>query len=435
LTRPHPIHDEAEVITRLSGLPGGPELLVQARRRQDVALVGGAVRDLLLGHWPKELDVTVARDSEGLAQALAQAISPSERAYGQPVEQVAHGRFGTASVAWEYGRIDIAERRAESYPAPGALPEVRPGTFEEDLRRRDFTVNAISLPLRGREAQGLIAVEHALADLRAGRLRVLHQLSFRDDPTRLLRLARYAARLGFEVEPLTLRLAREAAGGGALQTVSRDRVAAELALAAAEPDPIGTFAQLDALGVLAGLALPSPFDRELAEAAGALLAGSGSPGILALAVAFHPREPAPPALSAAETSIEELTGDAATRARVREAALGCFALAPVLASWGAAARPSQLRLLLGDTRPELVAMTGALAARTNPDAEQAATRWLAELRHVRLEIDGRDLLAAGIPQGPEVGERLRAALDRKLDGELDGAGREVELRSALEAER
>ncbi len=245
----HPLHSAEQVLERLTGLPGGPELLGQARRREDVALVGGAVRDLLLGHWPRELDVTVASDAAGLAHELAASVSPSERAYGEPIEPVLHERFGTASVAWRYGRIDIATRRAESYPAPGALPEVRSGSFEDDLRRRDFTVNAIALPLHGADNEGLVSVEGALGDLRAGVLRVLHERSFSDDPTRILRLARYSARLGFEIEPHTRELAERAIADGALATVSGDRVAAELWLAARDRDGRGAMRALGELGV------------------------------------------------------------------------------------------------------------------------------------------------------------------------------------------
>jgi len=260
---------------------------------------------------------------------------------------------------------------------------------------------------------------------------VLHERSFIDDPTRLLRLARYAARLDFEIEEHTAELAAQALATGALSTVSADRVGAELALTASDPDPIAAFVSLDAFGVPGALGLPTPFDRQLAEAAFALLPDDGSRSALALSALFHPAEPSQPALGAAETSIETLTTNGATRAAVREAALGCFALAPALLG-RSPAPPSLLRAVFAGTRPELVAMTGALAGRASSDAAADARRWLSELRHVRLEIDGGDLLASGVRQGPEIGERLERALDRKLDGELDGKGREAELRAALE---
>ena len=117
----HAIRGTEEVIERLGSLPGGPELLAQAGRREDIALVGGAVRDLLLGAWPRELDVTVASDSAGLARALARLLA-SERPDGHAVEPTLHERFGTASVAWDYGRIDIAELRTESYRRPVPCP-------------------------------------------------------------------------------------------------------------------------------------------------------------------------------------------------------------------------------------------------------------------------------------------------------------------------
>jgi tRNA nucleotidyltransferase (CCA-adding enzyme) len=426
----HAIHEAAQVIERLQSLPGGPELLAQARRREDIALVGGAVRDLLLGHWPRELDVTVASDSVALAEALAASISPSERAYGHAVEPVLHDRFNTASVAWEYGRIDIAELRAESYRAAGALPEVRPGTVEEDLARRDFTVNAISLQLDGAERGRLRAADGALEDLGAGMLRVLHDASFRDDPTRILRLARYAARLGFEIEPETLRLAREAITAGALGTVSGARIGAELWLACTEPDAIGALAALDRLGVLAALGMPAPFDGALAEQALALLPPDGSRGALMMALALRPAAAGADASAraAAERLLDpfELTAD--TRDRALAGAFDSFGLADLHGRES----PSQLRELLAGAPVEAVAIAGAHAGRQSPESLEKARRWLGELRRVRLEIDGRDLLAAGVPQGPEIGARLARTLDLKLDGEL-AHGREPELRAALEA--
>jgi tRNA nucleotidyltransferase (CCA-adding enzyme) len=419
----HPIHTPAQLLERLAGIPGGPELLDQARRREDVALVGGAVRDLLLGHWPRELDVTVETDPAALAHELAGAVSPSERAYGRTVEAVLHERFGTASVTWQYGRIDIARRRAESYSSPGALPDVRPGTVEQDLERRDFTVNAIALPLHGRESEGLVSVDGALQDLRAGVLRVLHERSFLDDPTRILRMARYAARLRFEIEPHTRELAERAVAEGALDTVSGARLGAELWLAAREDTAREAIAALDALGVPAALGLPSPFDDELAAAAEALLPGDGQRDLLLLAVALHATEDDPDELVLQRMERLEMPAHLAKRV------LGPSGVSGLAARLAAAEGPEEAYALLDGAPVEAVAVAGALAARSDPAAAERAAEWLSSLRHVSLSIDGSDLLAAGVPEGPEVGARLDAALRRKREGALPS--REHELRYAL----
>ncbi len=421
----HPVHSSEQVLERLTGLPGGPELLARARRREDVALVGGAIRDVLLGHWPRELDVTVAEGSAGLAHELAVSLSPSERAYGRTVEPVLHDRFGTASVAWQYGRIDIAERRAESYPAPGALPEVRPGSFEEDLRRRDFTVNAIALPLHGAENEGLVSVEGALEDLHAGLLRVLHDQSFIDDPTRILRLARYAARLKFEIEPHTRELAEQAVAQGALDTVSGGRIGAELWLAAGEETGRAALAILDGLGVLGALGMPVPFDDALAREAGGLLPADGSQAVVLMGVALHPAVDDGGGTAGASIATMhrlEFTGEQSDAVFVT--ANGVAGLAEELVS--AAARNGPM---LWDATPEGMAVAGALAGRSSPEAVQVARDWFEVQRHIVLEIDGNDLLAAGLAEGPEIGSRLRAALSQKREGLVNG--REEELRAAL----
>jgi tRNA nucleotidyltransferase (CCA-adding enzyme) len=420
----HAIHGAQEVIGRLASLPGGPELLAQARGREDITLVGGAVRDLLLGHWPRELDVTVAGDSAGLARALGASVSPSERPYGHAVEPILHERFSTASVVWNYGRIDIAELRTESYPAPGALPDVRSGSVEEDLARRDFTVNAISLPLGGERRGELIAVEGALEDLQQGRLRVLHDRSFIDDPTRLLRIARYAARLGFEVEIRTAELARAALAERALDTVSGARIGAELRLALAEADSIGALASLSELGVLHALHPRLRLDRPIVLGALALLPEDGRRDLLLMAALALPlilRADEDPSieLSALLDRWEFAAGD---RDRVLNAAKAVVHLLHDLCT---AETPSQLRAIVGQAPPEGVALAGAHG---NADM---ARRWLEDVRHVRLEIDGADLLAAGLPEGPEIGRRLEAVLELRLDGRL-ADGREAELQAALD---
>jgi tRNA nucleotidyltransferase (CCA-adding enzyme) len=415
---------ERGVLDALAGQPGGPQLLALGRDRDDLALVGGAVRDLMLGRPPRELDVVVAGDAEPLARELATILGANV---------TLHGRFGTAAVEWEAGRIDLAQRRAESYPQPGALPRVRPGSAAEDLQRRDFTVNAIAVSVGGSRRGLRETAEHALEDLRAGVLRVMHERSFSDDPTRLLRLARYSARLGFRAEPHTARLAAQALATDALATVSGARVGAELRLALGEDDAVGALSGLGRLGVLSALRDGLSFDAELARRALALLPADGRAGELVLAcmllalaegVEHDPR-------AAMFELLDGLEFPAAERGRAIEAALHARALAGALS---AASRPSQLHRALSARTPEAVALAGALDGDGAPGAgavAQAARDWLQRLRHVRLAIDGQDLLAAGVPAGPGIGRRLQATLERRLDGEL-GVGRDAELDAALD---
>src|SRR5918997_1885181 len=172
---------------------GRPPAVAALDGEDAVYIVGGAVRDLLLGIDPHELDFVV----EGV---------------------IVHERFGTATVEAPLATFDLAGARRERYERPGALPEVELGaSLREDLERRDFTVNAIALHLVDGELVWLPGSEQ---DLRARRLRVLHDASFRDDPTRLLRLARYGARLGFEPEERTDWLAAEAVDAGAAETIT-----------------------------------------------------------------------------------------------------------------------------------------------------------------------------------------------------------------------
>jgi tRNA nucleotidyltransferase (CCA-adding enzyme) len=412
--------DGGVVLRALATQPGGPQLQALAKERDEVALVGGAVRDILLGRTPRELDVVVADDAASLANELAAVIGASV---------TVHGRFGTAAVEWEAGRVDVAARRAESYAAPGALPDVCEGSLEQDLHRRDFTVNAIAVALGGPNKGELASAEHALEDLASGRLRVLHERSFVDDPTRLLRLARYQARLRFEPEPRTAELAGEAVAAEALETISRARVGAELRLALNEADAIASLAALDTLGVLRAIDPELSFAAALARRAVAILPEDGRPDLLLMAsllLALTAREENPELeLFALLDSLEFTAGE---RDRVMLSALAAASLAGQLAL---AMRPSQLHVALRSQTLEAVALAGALAGEDSP-AAVAANDWLERVRHVRLTITGDDLLVAGVPSGPQLGRRLQAALWRKLDGELD-EGPQAELDAALEA--
>lgn len=336
-----------------------------------VYLVGGAVRDLLLGRGRADIDLVVVGDA-------------AELAAGFGAEWTEHQRFGTATTILDGHRVDIAAARAESYPEPGALPVVEPAAgIEADLSRRDFTINAMAIPLQG--DPGLIDRHGGRADLEAGRLRVLHPASFRDDPTRALRAARYAARFGFELEAETAALLREAD----LATVSADRRENDLRLLAAEPEAIR------GLELLAEWGLIEPRDGglDLARGVGELLSDPLWEGIA-------PRADA-----------------------ILAATLGPIDGAEELAAMSPE-RPSAAVEAATGRDPVALVLARALGA-------EWLDRFLLEWRAVSLEIDGADLIAAGVPEGPAVGRGLAAALRGKLD---DGAaGRDLELRAALAA--
>jgi tRNA nucleotidyltransferase (CCA-adding enzyme) len=364
-----PIDDLGEALRRAY-----PELdAVRAATEARVYLVGGAVRDLLLGRGRTDIDLVVVGDAATLASRLG-------------AEAKEHERFATAKVRLDGHEIDVATARAESYPQPGVLPEVEPAAdVETDLARRDFTINAIAIPLRGEPR--LIDPHGGHADLEAGLLRVLHPRSFVDDPTRALRAARYAARFGFELAPETELLLREAD----LETVSANRKEAELLRLAGERTAPEAYRLLATWGLIelreGGV--------ELAERVGELL----------------------------ELPLWEL------RAERNRAVHAAATKTPGGEEDLAAAKPS---------RPsEGVALALAYSAVERVLARASGAEWLDEYleqwSEVGLEIDGDDLIAAGVPQGPAVGRGLAEALRRKLDGEIDG--RQAELDAALAAAR
>jgi tRNA nucleotidyltransferase (CCA-adding enzyme) len=385
----------AEPLVRLYALPSARPLVARLSDGPVPYLVGGAVRDLLLGGAPIDLDLAVEGDAASFAASLGGDLR-------------VHDRFGTSTVTLDGFTYDIARTRRETYAHPGALPEVEPAPLAEDLNRRDFSVNAIALALAGDTAGELTSAPGALDDLDARRLRVLHDRSFIDDPTRLLRLVRYASRLGFEIEPHTRALAEDAISSGALGTVSGPRVGSELRLLAREPDPIWALLELRDIGL---------DDDDLARRALAILPVDGRPDRLALAAAGR-------GVPGRELTalLDALAFDADDRDAIMAAATRAGEVASALE---AASAPSEIAAAVGGAPPELVALAGALGG------EAQARYWLDRLRHVRLEIDGRDLLAAGVPEGPAIGRGLRAALAAKLDRRA--SGREQELVEAVRA--
>jgi tRNA nucleotidyltransferase (CCA-adding enzyme) len=377
-----------DVLAALAATPTGPRVLTALARVPEAWVVGGAVRDALLGRPHRELDVVVEGDTGPLLALLGGEVRH-------------HERFGVATVATPDGPVDVVRARAESYPAPGALPIVRPGTLEDDLARRDVTINTFAV----RPGRELRSARGAGDDLRAGLLRVLHPGSFADDPTRLWRVARYAARLAFAVEPATAALAAAADPG----TVSGVRLGNELRLALREPDPT---AALQAARALNPALLPDGLTTAppgLAEAVALARAAGAREDLVVLAACCAPVD-----AGRLVAWLDDLGFTAAERDVV-----AAGSRASTLAPLRAARTPAEIGRAARGAPPEVVALAGGPNAR----------RWLGELRHVRLEITGADLLAAGVPEGPEVGRLLARALDRKLDEGL--SGRDAELAAAL----
>lgn len=399
------ISDPMELLECLAVLPAARPLLGRLEEwTHEVYLVGGAVRDLMLGGQPADLDLILTGPVDALAARLGGDL-------------LSHDRFGTAAVERDGHRYDLARARRETYSHPGALPEVSPADVDADLARRDFTVNAMALAVLGPRRGRLISDGRALEDLEHGRLRVLHERSFEDDPTRLLRLARYQARLGFAVEPHTLELVRAALHRQALAAPSGGRVGAELRLLAAEADPIAGFVALRQLGLDQALASGFGLGDVAAGAAGrglALLPGDGSRSDLVLGAAMLGLDPVERI-----ALLNQLAFSVPARERILDAAT-----APALARRLArAATGSEIAAAVGAHGSEAVALAGGFGA------EVPASRWLEELRDARLEITGADLLAAGVTPGPDLGRGLAAALAARLDGEAED--RETQLGVAL----
>jgi len=352
---------------RLASLVWTHPAIAAVRESADVPvyLVGGAIRDALADFRVDDIDLVVEVDPAPLAREL------------DPDAQV-NDRFETASLFVEEFPVDIARARTETYARPGALPDVSPGSLEDDLVRRDFTVNAMAIGI-GEDAE-LVDPFGGVGDLESGVLRVLHEKSFEDDPTRAFRAARYAARFGFDLEPKTAELMLAVNPG----SVSRDRIENELRLIAGEDEA------LEALRLARHWGLVEFEDGRLERAEAAVRMAESEP---------WEHEAARESLI-----LDAVFGDAAaTEDLMDEPAT------PWEAHRRARSRPASELIL------------------ARADGADWLDRWQREWRWVELEITGADLLAEGVPEGPRIGTGLEAAMEAKLNRGVSGADREMEV--------
>ncbi len=383
-----------------------------------VYLVGGAVRDVLMGEPSFDVDIAVEGDGIALGQALARELAG---------RVVPHERFGTAIVVYGAGRrIDVATARTEFYDAPGALPHVEEASIRQDLFRRDFTINAMAVSLRGDDFGRLVDFFGGLSDLESGVVRVLHNLSFIDDPTRIFRAIRYESRYGFRMDGHTVGLARACVEMNLVGELSSARLRDELQLLLDEDDVTGSVHRLEQLGLDRIIHRQLAADAEAVELIDRLdeARRRWAPDTPAwrLRLAALARRLPPDELYA---WFERL------RLRRRDADLVADAVtvAPLLRERLAApADPAEIRALVGPHDPD-----GALLALADARgvAREALERYFDRLREVRLEISGSDLAELGLGESPRVGAILDELLRRKLNGELDGRAQELDAAREL----
>ena len=384
-------------------------------RGRTLYLVGGCVRDLALGRDLLDVDVVAEGEVESLAAAAASALGG---------RWVAHGEFGTVTLEANGVRVDLAMARAETYARPGALPRVRPASVEEDLARRDFAINALALALCGSERGRLLDPFGGWEDLRRGLVRLLHQRSFIDDATRILRAVRYAARLGFRLEPVTRALLLRDVSY--LDTISGARVRQELLRLLAEERPEVALLLCQGLGVLAAVHPALRFDRRLAAAfRWARRRGASLGPELYLSLLGTPLSPEEASSVAHRLPLS---------ARERRAVEGAAALGRVVSDLAQMRlRPSEAVAHL-EAYPEASVWAWALAAPT-PTVRRRLRRYLECWRYVKPDLDGRALQRLGLPRGPLMGEAMRMLRTARLDGRVRTRQQEVAAVNRLVRER
>ena len=408
--------DETSIADRLDALPRLRPVLdavAAVREGEGIYLVGGTVRDILLDEPGFDVDLAVEGDGVRFAEALARRIGGRVRS---------HDAFGTAVV--EHGdaeRVDVVTARRERYEAPAALPAVEPGTIDDDLARRDFTINAMAASLGADDLGRVVDPFDGRADLEAGTIRVLHDRSFVDDPTRIFRAIRYASRYGFALDDHTLDLARSAIDDGLVGRLTPARLRDELVLLLDEPHAPASIRQLGKLGadraihprLVADDRAEELFERlESLRDEYRLPLPSWRLGLAALARDLG--EDVRPWLDAL-----------ALRRQDARAVAAAVTAGPLLAKKvDEAATPADV-VALAEPYPEDAPLM-ALALAGTP----ALRDYFERLRSVRLEVDGTDLAGLGLAESPRVGEVLAELRRRKLNGELDG--RDSELAAARE---
>ncbi len=371
-------------------------------------LVGGMVRDLLIGVKPKkDIDITVEGDGMAFAKTLADDLEASYKGFEN---------FGTARIFMKDGwRMDVASARAEQYPEPGMLPVVELAAINQDLYRRDFTVNAIAVRINKNGFGDLLDPFNGMADLKAGLLKVLHVKSFTDDPTRMLRFIRFQSRFGFKPEKMTLDLFYNGISRCIFDTVSGERLREEITLLMREQCSYKAIKQLQASGALSALAKDIVFTRGIESLLDNICANEGEiaglgvdPAILKLA-AFLSQSP--------DRAVMRFLGRLKFSNNWEKAVLHirqAVKLSAKLSRKGLS--PGKTYMMLKVFGSE--AMLYLMIAPGNKGMARNVRNYVNGICAAKPGITGKDLKKMGIKEGPIYGKILEKLTAAKFDGKL-----------------
>lgn len=385
-----------------------------------VYVVGGFVRDVILGRKPGDVDISVVGDAGAFAEALADRLGTS-----RPVEsefltykivdrKLRDGKLTDDDGATPVGAatIDVVTARSESYPEPAALPEVVPSSIEDDLRRRDFTVHSMAISLSGSSWGNLVDPMNGFGDIMRKRIRVLHDSSFIDDPTRMFRAVRYANRLDFSIDSRTEILIAESLEN--VDLLSGARLRNEFELMLAEPKRVDILRMSEELGLLAaishGLRVGSRSIKVLESPN-----SNAFEDLLALTTFGLSHEEA-------EQTAHRFDGPDAWTMTIK----GNPRLADLVTVLDRTdIRRSEIAEIL-DAIP-LPSIRAYIAAGPPLPRRDRMADYMDRIRFEKPEITGDDLIAAGIPEGPVIGQLIDLVKRARLDGQVNTKQEELKL--------
>ena len=377
-----------------------------------VYVVGGVVRDLILDRAPGDIDLSVVGDAKAFSETLAQRLDASS-----PVEsQFLTYKITPANIV-DISAIDVVNARSETYAGPAALPDITPGSIDDDLKRRDFTINSMAISLNESDWGTLFDPMNGFADTMRKRIKVHHDESYVVDPTRIFRTIRYAVRLGYSIDSRTIELISRSLDN--IDRLSGARIRHEFELMLTEPNRVAILKKSEELGLLAAI---SPGLRVSAKALQVIETQTEDGSIstemadlLAIATFGLNEEEAKQIVQRFDGPGnwgESITGNA-----------DLSKLVSVLDESGI--KPSEITDIL---RPiPLASIQAYISAGPPLPRRNRMVDYMNRIRFIEPELSGADLLAEGIPEGPVIGTLIDIVRRAKLDGQVSTKQDELEL--------